>query len=233
MQLLLIGHGRMGKLVEALAPEFDCEVAGVVDEFSGGDALRPGAFPGAEVAIDFSTAAAIETNLPKLAVLGINVVIGTTGWNTLEPQLRQVAERAGIGVVAAPNFSIGAILFSEIAARAGELLGAREEYGAWLHESHHAAKRDAPSGTALALKRTLETAGYPRPIDVSSTRAGHIPGVHTVGFDGPSETLTLTHSVRDRGTFARGALLAARWVRGRRGWFSMHDCLGLASGGAG
>jgi 4-hydroxy-tetrahydrodipicolinate reductase len=233
MQLLLIGHGRMGKLVEALAPEFDCQVAGVVDEFSAGDALRPGAFPGAEVAIDFSTAAAIETNLPKLAALGINVVIGTTGWNTLEPQLRQVAERAGIGVVAAPNFSIGAILFSEIAARAGELLGAREEYGAWLHESHHAAKRDAPSGTALALKRTLETAGYPRPIDVSSTRAGHIPGVHTLGFDGPSETLTLTHSVRDRGTFARGALLAARWVRGRSGWFSMHDCLGLASGGAG
>ena len=232
LKLLLVGHGRMGRLVETLAPEFDCEIAGIVDEFSGPDALAPGSAPPAEVAIDFSTADAIGTNLPKLAALGLHVVIGTTGWNAREPQLRSLAEQAGIGVVAAPNFSIGAILFGEIVARAGQLLGAREDYGAWLHEAHHAAKRDAPSGTALQLKRTLETAGYRRPIDVSSTRAGYIPGVHTVGFDGPSETLTLTHSVRDRGTFARGALLAARWVRGRRGWFNMHDCLGLTSGGA-
>jgi 4-hydroxy-tetrahydrodipicolinate reductase len=136
-------------------------------------------------------------------------------------------------VVAAPNFSIGAILFTEIAARAGELFVAREEFGAWVHEAHHVAKRDAPSGTALALKRRLESAGYEKPIDMSSTRAGHIPGVHTVGFDGPSETVMLTHSVRDRGTFARGALLAARWVHGRRGWFTMHDCLGLGAGGGG
>ena len=231
MQLLLIGHGRMGKLVEALAPEFDCQIAGVVDEFSV-EGLRPDAFPGAEVAIDFTTAAAVEGNLPKLAALGLDVVIGTTGWNAAEPRLRAVAEQAGIGVVAAPNFSIGAILFGEIVARAGQLLADRADYGAFLHEAHHATKRDAPSGTALALKRTLEASGYSQAIDVSSTRAGHIPGVHTVGFDGPSETLTLTHSVRDRGTFARGALLAARWVRGRRGWFSMHDCLGIAPGGA-
>jgi 4-hydroxy-tetrahydrodipicolinate reductase len=233
LRLLLLGHGRMGQLVEALAPEFGCVVAGVVDEFSGEDALQSGAFPGAEVAVDFTTAAAVEANLPRLAALGLNVVIGTTGWSDREAELRRSAEQAGIGVVAAPNFSIGAILFGEIVARAGQLLAGRDEYGAWLHEAHHAAKRDAPSGTALGLKRTLERAGYSRAIDVSSTRAGYIPGVHTVGFDGPSETLTLTHSVRDRGTFARGALLAARWVRGRRGWFSMHDCLGIASGGAG
>jgi 4-hydroxy-tetrahydrodipicolinate reductase len=233
MKLLLIGHGRMGKLVEALAPDFECEIAGVVDEFSPEGALDAGTVPGADVAIDFSTAIAVETNLPKLAAVGMDVVIGTTGWNARESDLRALAERAGIGVVAAPNFSIGAILFNEIVARAGHLLASREEFGAWVHESHHAAKRDAPSGTALALQRTLETTGYSRPIDMASTRAGYIPGVHTVGFDAPSETLTLTHSVRDRGTFARGALLAARWVHGRRGWFTMHDCLGLSPGGAG
>ena len=233
MKLLLIGHGRMGTLVEALAPEFGFEVAGVVDEFSSGDALDSGNCPAADVAIDFTTAAAVENNLPKLAKLGMNVVIGTTGWNDREPYLREIAKRAGLGVVAAPNFSIGAILFTEIAARAGELFSARDEFGAWVHEAHHVAKRDAPSGTALGLKRRLESAGYPQPIDMSSTRAGSIPGVHTVGFDGPSETVTLTHTVRDRGTFARGALLAARWVHGRRGWFTMHDCLGLAAGGAG
>lgn len=233
LKLLLVGHGRMGRLVEALAPEFGCEIAGIVDEFSGEDSLAAGSAPPAEVAIDFTTAAAVEKNLPRLAALGLNVVVGTTGWDAKQAQLRTVAEKAGIGVVAAPNFSIGAILFGEIVARAGTLLGGREEYGAWVHEAHHAAKKDAPSGTALMLRRILETAGYPRPIDVSSTRAGYIPGIHTVGFDGPSETLTLTHDVRDRGTFARGALLAAQWVRGRRGWYNMHDCLGLTSGGAG
>jgi 4-hydroxy-tetrahydrodipicolinate reductase len=233
MKLLLIGHGRMGTLVESLAPEFGFEVAAVIDEFSEGDALQSGKCPPADVAIDFTTAAAVETNLPRLAELGINVVIGTTGWNARETYLREIAERGGLGVVAAPNFSIGAILFTEIAARAGELFGPREEFGAWVHEAHHVAKRDAPSGTALGLKRRLESAGYAKPIDMSSTRAGHIPGVHTVGFDGPSETVMLTHSVRDRGTFARGALLAARWVHGRRGWFTMHDCLGIGAGGAG
>jgi len=217
----------MGRLVEALAPEYGAEIAGVVDEFSGPEVLTAGSMVPADVAIDFTTASAVEANLPKLAAAGINVVIGTTGWMAKEAELRDVASRAGIGVLAAPNFSIGAILFGAVAARAGELLAGREDYGAWIHESHHAAKIDAPSGTAVALKRRLESAGYARPIDVSSTRAGHIPGIHTIGFDGPSETVTLTHSVRDRGTFAHGALVAARWLRGRHGWFTMHDCLGL------
>jgi 4-hydroxy-tetrahydrodipicolinate reductase len=217
----------MGKLVEALAPEYDAEVVAVVDEFAEPDALAPGRVPQVDVAIDFTTAAAVDVNLPKLAAAGVNVVVGTTGWGSREAELRRVADRAGIGVLAAPNFSIGAVLFGEIAARAGELLRGLEEYGAWIHETHHAAKIDAPSGTALALKRRLEASGYALRIDVSSTRAGHVPGIHTIGFDGPSETLTLTHSVRDRGTFARGALVAARWLKGRRGWFTMHDCLGL------
>jgi 4-hydroxy-tetrahydrodipicolinate reductase len=94
-------------------------------------------------------------------------------------------------------------------------------------ELHHDAKIDAPSGTALAIKAAIEAAGFPRNIDVSSSRVGFVPGVHTVGFDGPSETLELTHSVRDRGTFARGALLAARWIKGRTGWFNMKDVLGI------
>ena len=100
-------------------------------------------------------------------------------------------------------------------------------FGAWLHEIHHDKKLDAPSGTALGIKAAMKASGYERTIDVAASRAGHVPGVHTVGFDGPSETITLSHSVRDRGTFARGALAAARWVHGKRGWFSMRDVLGL------
>jgi 4-hydroxy-tetrahydrodipicolinate reductase len=233
MKLLLIGYGRMGRLVEALAPEYGWEVAGVLDSRLNRDAeaLGPGSWQDVDVAIDFSTAAAVEQNLPRLAALGRNVVVGTTGWDRSLPRLRAVAEEAGIGVLAAPNFSTGVVLFGEIVKAAGALLGPQPDFGAWLHELHHAAKRDAPSGTALALKRALEGAGYPRPIDVAATRAGSIPGTHTIGFDAPSETITLTHTVRDRGTFARGALVAATWLRGRRGWFTMHDCLGLNDGG--
>jgi 4-hydroxy-tetrahydrodipicolinate reductase len=233
MKLLLIGHGRMGRLVETLAPEYGWEVAGVLDGRlnRGGEALGPGSWPDVDVAIDFSTAAAVEENLPRLAALGKSVVVGTTGWDQSRDRLREVAEAAGIGVLAAPNFSAGVVLFGEIVRAAGALLGPRAEYGAWLHELHHDKKKDAPSGTALALKRALESAGYPRTIDVAATRAGSIPGTHTVGFDAPSETITLTHTVRDRGTFARGALVAATWLRGRRGWYTMHDCLGLNDGG--
>src|SRR4051794_38242736 len=234
MKLLLIGHGRMGRLVEALAPEYGWEIAGVLDGSlnPASGALGPGSWQDVDVVIDFSTAAAVEQNLPRLAALGKNVVVGTTGWDAARARLRAIAAEAGIGVLAAPNFSTGVVLFGEIVKAAGALLASHADYGAWLHELHHAAKRDAPSGTALSLKSALEAAGYTRPIDVASTRAGSIPGTHTIGFDAASETITLTHTVRDRGTFARGALTAATWLRGRRGWFTMHDCLGLNDGGA-
>ena len=111
--------------------------------------------------------------------------------------------------------------------RFSELMAARPSFGAWIHELHHAVKRDAPSGTALLLQAALRSHGFDRPIDVASTRAGEIPGTHTIGFDGGGETITLTHSARDRSPFARGALEAARWVQGRKGWYSMKDVLGL------
>jgi 4-hydroxy-tetrahydrodipicolinate reductase len=229
MRLLLLGHGRMGKLVEALAPEYGCDVCGVLDDVSneGGAGLTPGRWPDVEVAIDFSTASAVEENVRSLAALGINVVVGTTGWDEAKPRVRDIVERAGIGVVAAPNFSTGAILFGEIVKAASRLIAPHADYGAYVHEMHHSAKRDAPSGTALSLRAAMESSGYGRPIDMAATRAGSIPGTHSIGFDGPSETITLTHTVRDRGTFARGALVAAQWINGRRGWFTMHDVLGL------
>ncbi|HEY7449114.1 MAG TPA: dihydrodipicolinate reductase C-terminal domain-containing protein, partial [Vicinamibacterales bacterium] len=131
-----------------------------------------------------------------------------------------------VGVVAASNFSLGANLFQSIVEYAAKQFGRQADYGAWIHEAHHAAKKDAPSGTAVTLRAAMQKVGYDRGIDVSSTRAGSIPGTHTVGFDGSSDTITLTHTNRDRGAFARGALEAARWVIGRRGWFGMKDVLG-------
>ena len=156
----------------------------------------------------------------------IPVVIGTTGWSSHEADFRAQAERAGLGVVSAPNFSIGVNLFQMVVAEAARLMQAQDQYGAWIHEAHHATKRDAPSGTALLLRDAMVAAGFRRPIDMSSTRAGAIPGIHTIGFDAASDTIELTHTARDRRGFAAGALLAARWIHGRRGWFTMKDVLG-------
>jgi 4-hydroxy-tetrahydrodipicolinate reductase len=229
VKLLLVGYGKMGQLVGDLAGQYDCDVAGVIDPISprhGGGADADG-WAGVDVAIDFSTADSVVANAPALARRGISLVVGTTGWGQHEAALRQAIADAGVGIVVAPNFSTGVVLFEAIAAHAAKLFAPQADFGAFLHESHHAAKKDAPSGTALLLKRTMEQAGFPRPIDVSATRAGFIPGTHVVGFDGPAETITLTHTARDRTAFARGALTAARWVQGKRGWFTMKDVLGV------
>ena len=227
IRLLLVGYGRMGKLVESLAGEYGCEIVGIVDPLVSAEGIESARWAGAEVAIDFSSPDAVTTNVPALARRHVNVVVGTTGWGPHEPGLRSVVAETGIGMVAAPNFSTGVVLFDAVVAYAAKLFASQTDFNAFLHEAHHQMKKDAPSGTALLLKKTMEQAGFPRPIDVSSTRAGHIPGTHTIGFDGPAETITLTHTARDRTSFARGALVAARWVHGKRGWFTMQDVLGL------
>jgi 4-hydroxy-tetrahydrodipicolinate reductase len=229
VKLLLVGHGKMGQLVGELARQYDCDVAGVIDPASplhggGPDAER---WAGVDVAVDFSTPDSVTANAPALARRGISLVIGTTGWSQHEATLRKAVADAGIGIVVAPNFSTGVVLFEALVAQAAKLFAPQADFGAFLHEAHHSAKKDAPSGTALSLKRAMEQAGFPRPIDVSSTRAGFIPGTHTIGFDGPAETITLTHAARDRTAFARGALAAAQWVQGKRGWFTMRDVLGI------
>jgi 4-hydroxy-tetrahydrodipicolinate reductase len=225
MRVLIVGHGRMGQLVESLCPEYGCDVAGVIDR---GLSALPDRWPAADVAIDFSTGDAVPANFAALAGRRMAIVIGTTGWQAHEPALREWARAAGIGVVAAPNFALGVNLFLALVERAGQLMGPRSTgFGAWIHEAHHAAKRDAPSGTALALERALRAGGYAADVNVSSTRAGFIPGAHTVGFDAAAETIELTHTARDRSAFARGALEAARWVIGKQGWYGIRDVLGI------
>jgi 4-hydroxy-tetrahydrodipicolinate reductase len=219
MRLLIVGYGKMGQLVEQLAVSQGMEIASRIDVGSG-DWATP-----ADVAIDFSTAAALKENFPRYVERKLPAVIGTTGWADLAPGFRQQADHAGLGVVASANFSIGINLFEMMVADAARMMRQHPHYGAWIHEAHHVTKRDAPSGTALLLRDAMAAAGYDRPIDISATRAGAIPGTHTIGFDGPSDTIVLTHTARDRRGFASGALLAAQWVQGKRGWFSMMDVL--------
>jgi 4-hydroxy-tetrahydrodipicolinate reductase len=218
MRLLIVGYGKMGRLVDELAGEQKLDVVGRLDVGSSD-------WPSADVAVDFTTADALAENFPRYVERRLPVVIGTTGWSAKAADYRAEAERAGLGVVAAANFSIGVNIFEMVVAEAARLVQAHSAYGAWVYEQHHAAKRDAPSGTALLLRDAMTAAGFTRSIDMASTRAGSIPGTHTVGFDGPSDTIELTHAARDRRGFASGALLAARWLQGRSGWYSMRDVL--------
>ena len=229
VRIVLVGYGRMGKAIDALSADHGCEVVERLDVHNNlrGAGIDSPALPAADVAIEFSLAGSVASNVKKLAARGIDVVVGTTGWEAQEAEVRRAAEEAGIGVVHAANFSLGVNLFQALVERSAALFARHDDYGSWIHEGHHAAKRDAPSGTALALRAAMRGAGYARDVDVASTRAGRMPGMHTVGYDGPFDTITLTHTARDRAAFARGALEAARWVRGRRGWFSMRHVLGL------
>ena len=223
-RLLLVGHGRMGRLVESLAAESGFVVAGSVESRNASEASD---WPDADVAVDFSVADAVPATVARLAKRGTPIVIGTTGWNAREADVRRIVADGNLGVVAAPNFAIGVNLFFAAAAQLGAMMKDQPSFGAWIHELHHSAKRDAPSGTALALEARLRDAGFAAELPIASTRAGAIPGTHTLGFDAPSETITLTHQARDRAAFARGALAAARWVIGKRGWFTMADVLNL------
>lgn len=223
MRLLLLGRGKMGAHVEALAASYGFELAAVLSTPEEAASLHEWRGGPVDVAIDFTAPDAVPHNLPRLIDQGINTVVGTTGWADHEAALRARAQRAEVGVLVAANFSLGMHLFQLVVEEAARRFSRHADFGAWIHELHHDQKKDAPSGTALMLQRTMAEAGYSRVIDMAATRAGYIPGTHTVGFDGPSETITLEHQVRDRAVFARGALEAARWLVGKRGWFSMRD----------
>jgi 4-hydroxy-tetrahydrodipicolinate reductase len=229
MRLLLIGYGKMGRIVEKLAPEYGFEVVGRLDDTNNIGGVGIPSAPHADVAVDFSVPSAVAENLPQLAARKMNVVIGTTGWQAHEETMRRLAADAGIGVVAASNFSLGVALFQQLAEQAAKMFASYPEYGAWIHEIHHATKKDAPSGTAITLRNRMKEAGYAHHVDIASSRAGSVPGTHTIGFDGPYETITMTHTNRDRAAFAQGALQAATWVQGKRGWFTIRDVLGLGA----
>lgn len=240
MKIALVGYGRMGHEVEALAPELGHEIVARID---AGDEISGPALRGAEAAVEFTLPEAAPDNLVRLAALGIDVACGTTGWHEASTvaRVREAVDGAGTGVVWAPNFSLGVALFTRVVRRAARLVDALPEYDVHLHEAHHRHKADAPSGTARLLAEVLlaeverktgwslgtPPRGTPDPgtLGVSVVRAGEIPGTHSVGLEGPHDRIVLTHEARDRGGFARGALEAAAWVRGRRGLFDLDDWL--------
>jgi 4-hydroxy-tetrahydrodipicolinate reductase len=219
-RLAIVGYGKMGRLVEQFAPEYGFEVALKLDEFNNAnfEGVTAENFRGIDVAIDFSIPSAVAPNVEAIAALGVNMAIGTTGWQEHMDRVRAAVERHGIGLVWSPNFSIGVNAFFRLVAEAAKLLANEPEYGAWAWEIHHSTKKDAPSGTLLKLVEVMKSSGYTRPIDVSSNRAGKHPGTHEIGFDSSADTITLRHTARSREGFARGALKAAQWIVGKKGF---------------
>jgi len=224
-RIALLGYGRMGRLIEEIAPSEGCSIGLRLDGESNrqGQGITAAAFAEIDVAIDFSVSSSVVENVERIAAIGTPLVVGTTGWSADLPRVREIVEGSGIGFVHGANFSIGVQVFYKIVAEAARQLGAAEGYDAWGHEIHHRKKLDAPSGTLLETVRTMERAGFSRPIDVASNRAGAIPGTHTIGFDSEADTILIEHRARSRTGFARGALCAARWIRARRGFFDFRD----------
>ena len=224
-KLAIVGYGKMGKLIEQLAPEYDFQVALKLDEFNNvdGGGLIARNFAGVDAAIEFSIPAAVPGNVEGIAALGVPLVVGTTGWLEHIDRVKRIVETHHAGLVWSPNFSIGVNVFFRLVAEAARLLAAEPAYGAWAWEIHHAAKKDAPSGTLLKLVEEMKKAGYARPIDVSANRAGTIPGTHEIGFDSGADTITLRHTARSREGFARGALKAADWIIDKKGFYEFGE----------
>ena len=217
MKLALFGKGSMGQLVRARAEQDGHDVALVLTSGDAGrsaDELRD-VLRGHDVAIDFSIGGAVLANVTACAAAGVPLVEGTTGWNSFESEVRRIVTEYDGALIYGANFSIGVNLFYGLVARAAELFKGLPDYAPFIEEAHHARKRDAPSGTALRLRDLLTPLGVDIPM--ASTRAGHIPGTHRVGFDSIADQITLTHTARSREGFAAGALLAASWIVGRKG----------------
>ena len=223
--LAIIGHGKMGRLIEQLAPEYGFDVRLVLNSGTNacGAGLTPENLHGIEAAVEFSAPLAAAQNIRQLATLRVPVVAGTTGWFQELGCVRDTVQSSGGALVWSPNFSVGVYRFRQIIAQAASAFAAEGEYQAWGWEIHHAAKRDAPSGTLMAVADEMKLAGFDREISLSASRAGAHPGTHEIGFDSSSDTITIRHTARSREGFARGALRAARWILGKSGVFEFRE----------
>jgi len=242
MNIAIIGHGRMGTEVErvAIARRIPVKKIFTLENNPGGKALTAEALAGVDVCIEFSLPGAAVQNIAAVAEAGLPVVVGTTGWYDRLGEVKKIIAARGTGLVYAPNFSVGVNILSHLVDRAARLIDKYEMYDAAIRETHHRGKEDSPSGTALHLGELLlrgigrisgvspgNSEGRIRPgqLNISSTRVGNTVGEHSVIFDSESDTLEFSHRAKDRSGFAHGALVAAAWIRGRKGVFTMEDVL--------
>ncbi|HET8966024.1 MAG TPA: dihydrodipicolinate reductase C-terminal domain-containing protein [Candidatus Acidoferrum sp.] len=225
LRIAIVGHGKMGQTIARLAPEHDCEVVRTIAsaENADGKALTRESLQNVDVAIEFTAPQSAPQNLRRLIEAKIATVVGTTGWIADLQEIRELARARDASVVWGPNFSVGLHHFRRTLAEAARRFAREENYGAWGWEIHHAAKKDELSGTLLALAEEMTRNGYLRPVSLGANRAGAVFGTHEIGFDSFEDTITIRHQAKGREGFARGALRAARWLTGKKGFFEFRE----------
>jgi 4-hydroxy-tetrahydrodipicolinate reductase len=221
MKLLLLGKGKMGALLEEVARERGHSTASH-DEFDNPHAcaLTPEHLREFDAAVDFTVPDAVLENIAACARGGLPIVVGTTGWYGQIPRVKELVEKSGIGLLYAANFSIGVHIFMQIARTAAAAL--KQGYSGQIMERHHVHKKDAPSGTAVKLQGVLEDAGGQK-LEITSIREGEVVGMHVVLLDSPNDTIMLTHDAKSRRGFAEGAIRAAEWLAGKKGFYEFKD----------
>jgi len=229
MKIALIGYGAMGKLIERLAVQRGHEIGAIIDDsdansFAGEVAEK---LKGCNVAIEFTVAMAVRRNVEACLKARVPVVVGTTGWNEELSLIEHLVKEADGALIFGANFSIGVNLFYKVAEYAADLFSKYPEYEGFIEEQHHSRKKDAPSGTALKLKEVVEK--HVKIGEIAATRAGNIPGTHRVGFDSAADQILLEHTARSREGFALGAIKAAEWIVGKKGFFEFTDVLDILS----
>lgn len=242
MNIALIGYGKMGREVEHVAKEKGMKVASIITEENntGGLGITPDSLKGVDVCIDFSLPTAVLDNIEAIADCGKSMVVGTTGWYDKLEYVRKLVKEKKIGFLYASNFSLGVNIFSQIVMDASRHFDKYSDYDVSIHEVHHKGKADSPSGTALSLGSTVlqllkrktellhETAHgqiKPHQLHVTSTRVGNVTGAHTVLFDSECDSIELVHRAKSRRGFALGAVVAAEWLKGKKGFYTMRDVI--------
>jgi len=242
MNIALIGYGKMGKEIERLAPERKTTIKHIFTDENNisGIGLTAQALKDVDVCIDFSTSTAVVDNIEAVAACGKNIVVGTTGWYDKLDEIKKLVKEQKIGLLYSPNFSLGMNIFYQMLSSAAHLFDKFDMYDVAVHETHHKGKADSPSGTALNLgqiiiqhlrrkKEIFHEAAHkqikPEQLHVTSTRIGHVVGIHEVIFDSEADYIQLVHTAKNRQGFALGALIAAEWLKGKKGVYTMKDVL--------
>ncbi|MEJ2543526.1 MAG: dihydrodipicolinate reductase C-terminal domain-containing protein [Calditrichaceae bacterium] len=227
INIALLGYGKMGRLIETMASEHNINVITHFDEnnlLEDSPDIRK-EIEDVSVFVDFTMPSAVLSNVKTVAALGKNLVIGTTGWQDHLSEVKKIVDDLNIGLVYGSNFSLGINLFYKVSDYAAQLFSAFENYDPYIEESHHKMKKDAPSGTALVLKKLIQKHYPEKDLPVSSTRAGYIPGMHSVNFDSVVDSVHLKHIARSRQGLAEGALLAVKWIHRKKGMYAFKDVL--------
>lgn len=226
--LAIIGDGKMGQAIRQLAVDRGWRVSAIVGERESAEGVGVSrqSLGEPDVAVEFTQPSAAVSNITACLRASIPIVVGTTGWYESLPEVTRISHETGTPLLWSPNFSLGVNVMIEVARYAASLMHNLDEFDAHIIETHHTKKKDAPSGTAIAIGKAASDA-LERPIPTTSVRTGSVPGTHELIFDAAFEQLSIRHEARDRRVFAEGALRAADWLVGKRGVFTMRDVLQL------